>query len=618
MPRNVTSLVGKSAYLGCRVRNLGNKTVAWIRHRDLHILTVGTYTYTTDQRFQTSFHRDIDEWTLQIKWAQKRDAGAYECQISTQPVRAFSVNLNIVVPTATILGGPDLYVDKGSTINLTCAIKFSPEPPTHIFWYHQDKVLSEDSERGGISFVTSKEDFSKSILLIDNADLPDSGKYSCYPSNTEIASIRVHVLNGERPEAMQTSGASRITTFIGYNPSFIKLTTPISTTTISTILSTMTYSSTTLIQIFIAVILLKILGNCLQFINNFDIINVLYTCKESKIDNNNDNINNNNNHYIINENNNNVNENKLGYEHHKIVDINKNFKTKIKNTSYRKNHYYLQQQYKCPGLKKEQQQPFQNNSYCRCSNNNYYHHFNCQHNYYNNQYHSFNSHIREKILALQLYNENNYNICYYCSSNYYYYNYNYISNSKNSNESNIMTIHYNCQRKQEKNRIKNNNKLFNYKNGENLNDFKNISKTSTTITITTANTIATTTSTITTTNFNQLKMMNYLLKSSSLLTLPVVLSLSSSSSLLATISSYRHILNIKNYDNNSAVDDNDDDDDDDVNTDDEEGDVKNGDVENCHYCCCCICFYYFHCSLKNENKNSGEYRKQMSQQYLER
>ncbi|XP_037907668.1 zwei Ig domain protein zig-8-like isoform X2 [Hermetia illucens] len=208
MPRNITSLVGKSAYLGCRVKNLGNKTVAWIRHRDLHILTVSTYTYTTDQRFQTTFHRDIDEWTLQIKWAQKRDAGMYECQVSTQPVKSFSVNLNIVVPTATILGGPDLYVDKGSTINLTCAIKFSPEPPLYIFWYHQDKVLSDDSTRGGISFIMSKGDGIKSILLIENADLTDSGKYSCYPSNTDIASIRVHVLNGERPEAMQTSTAT--------------------------------------------------------------------------------------------------------------------------------------------------------------------------------------------------------------------------------------------------------------------------------------------------------------------------------------------------------------------------------------------------------------------------
>lgn len=46
----------------------------------------------------------------------------------------------ITVPTAEILGGPDLHVDKGSTINLTCSIKFSPEPPAYIFWYHHDDV----------------------------------------------------------------------------------------------------------------------------------------------------------------------------------------------------------------------------------------------------------------------------------------------------------------------------------------------------------------------------------------------------------------------------------------------------------------------------------------------
>lgn len=67
-----------------------------MRHRDIHILTVGAYTYTSDQRFMAIHHRDNDEWTLQIKWAQKRDAGIYECQISTQPVRSFFVNLNVV------------------------------------------------------------------------------------------------------------------------------------------------------------------------------------------------------------------------------------------------------------------------------------------------------------------------------------------------------------------------------------------------------------------------------------------------------------------------------------------------------------------------------------------
>lgn len=76
--------------------SLGNEQVSWIRHRDLHILTVGTYTYTTDQRFTTTHHKETDEWTLQIKFAQKRDAGLYDCQISTQPIKSYAVRLNLV------------------------------------------------------------------------------------------------------------------------------------------------------------------------------------------------------------------------------------------------------------------------------------------------------------------------------------------------------------------------------------------------------------------------------------------------------------------------------------------------------------------------------------------
>ncbi|XP_011291652.2 protein sidekick-like [Musca domestica] len=206
-PRNVTALMGKTAYLNCRVINLGNKTVSWIRHRDSHILTVGTYTYTSDLRFQALHFSDIGDWTLQIKWVQKRDAGTYECQISTQPARSYFIHLNIVVPTASIYGGPDLYVDKGSTINLTCTVKFCLEPPAYVFWYHHEELINYDSTRGGVSVVTEKGDITTSYLLLQNADLADSGKYSCAPSNAEMTSIRVHVLSGEHPEAMQTGSS---------------------------------------------------------------------------------------------------------------------------------------------------------------------------------------------------------------------------------------------------------------------------------------------------------------------------------------------------------------------------------------------------------------------------
>lgn len=67
-----------------------------MRQRDLHILTVGKYTYTSDQRF-TSIHMENSEiWTLEIKYTQKKDAGVYECQVSTEPKMSLSIRLNVV------------------------------------------------------------------------------------------------------------------------------------------------------------------------------------------------------------------------------------------------------------------------------------------------------------------------------------------------------------------------------------------------------------------------------------------------------------------------------------------------------------------------------------------
>ncbi|XP_072403367.1 uncharacterized protein [Diabrotica undecimpunctata] len=255
-PSNVTALVGKSAYLSCRVRNLGNKTVSWIRHRYIHILTVGIYTYTSDQRFQANRHPETDDWTLQIKWAQKRDAGTYECQISTQPLKSYFVNLNVVVDSKkketpgrgsmhdkekyrifevdieigtkeTITNlimcyGPmkmqlktKLIVQRrtGNSVrvfNQECAhrgddreiqTRHQPAKPLAV------SVISYDSSRGGVSVITEKGDVTTSFLLIQNAGIQDSGKYSCSPSNADVASIRVHLLNGEMPAAMQTGSA---------------------------------------------------------------------------------------------------------------------------------------------------------------------------------------------------------------------------------------------------------------------------------------------------------------------------------------------------------------------------------------------------------------------------
>ncbi|XP_058169516.1 hemicentin-2-like [Anopheles ziemanni] len=217
--KNVTALLGKTAYLNCRVKNLGNKTmllqVSWVRHRDIHLLTVGRYTYTSDQRFRAIHHPHTEDWSLQIKYPQHRDSGIYECQISTTPHMSHFVHLNVIEPSTEIIGAPDLYIESGSTINLTCVVKDSPEPPAYIFWNHNNAIISYDSPRGGVSVITEKGDTTTSFLLIQNARPSDSGQYTCNPSNAKSKSVTVHVLNGVShsvSRGVPSSNAARGTT----------------------------------------------------------------------------------------------------------------------------------------------------------------------------------------------------------------------------------------------------------------------------------------------------------------------------------------------------------------------------------------------------------------------
>lgn len=204
--RETTTTVGQSAYLHCRVRNLGDRAVSWIRQRDLHILTVGILTYTNDQRFQSLHSDGSDEWTLKISSPQVRDSGIYECQVSTEPKISQAFNLSVVVSKAKINGNSELYIKSGSDINLTCIVLQTPEPPSFIYWYKGDNVINY-SQRGGINVVTEKQTRT-SRLLISKALPADSGNYTCAPSTAESASVLVHVLNGEHPAAMQHGNSS--------------------------------------------------------------------------------------------------------------------------------------------------------------------------------------------------------------------------------------------------------------------------------------------------------------------------------------------------------------------------------------------------------------------------
>ncbi|KAG5682149.1 hypothetical protein PVAND_011521 [Polypedilum vanderplanki] len=204
-PRNVSTVVDDTAILKCVVKNKGDRTVSWMRKRDLHILTSNNFLYTGDQRFSVIHPQDSDDWNLKIEYVQPKDAGTYECQVNTEPKINYAVNLDVGTARAKIIGSQELHIKKGSTISLTCTVNIYGSA---ISWYHGTQIVNFDSERGGISLEQEKtETGTTSRLLLTRASFRDGGNYSCVPVGALSASVIVHVLNGEIPQAMQTSDA---------------------------------------------------------------------------------------------------------------------------------------------------------------------------------------------------------------------------------------------------------------------------------------------------------------------------------------------------------------------------------------------------------------------------
>ncbi|XP_050743024.1 zwei Ig domain protein zig-8 isoform X3 [Drosophila biarmipes] len=199
------------------------KIVSWMRKRDLHILTTNIYTYTGDQRFSVIHPPSSEDWDLKIDYAQPRDSGVYECQVNTEPKINLPIVLEITADNdfhdlktekkfydlkaarAKILGSTEIHVKRDSTIALACSVNMHA---SSVIWYHGSSIIDFDSLRGGISLETEKTEIgTTSRLMLTRASLRDSGNYTCVPNGAIPASVRVHVLTGEQPAAMQTSAA---------------------------------------------------------------------------------------------------------------------------------------------------------------------------------------------------------------------------------------------------------------------------------------------------------------------------------------------------------------------------------------------------------------------------
>lgn len=71
--------------------------VSWVKRRgeELNLITFGRHTYSSDSRYSLEYQAPND-WQLLIQYANERDEGHYECQVSAHPPLVLLVYLTVV------------------------------------------------------------------------------------------------------------------------------------------------------------------------------------------------------------------------------------------------------------------------------------------------------------------------------------------------------------------------------------------------------------------------------------------------------------------------------------------------------------------------------------------
>jgi len=205
---NNTAIVahrGSTTTLLCQVhKDSQYGVITWARlaegNRPYTVLTIGDTKYISDERFAIEKPIRHDNWNLRIRNVELDDGGMYECQATTHPPQSIFVQLRVVAAYAEIVGTKDKVFNSGSRLQLICVLTLATSKPDYIFWYHNDRMINFDTNRG----ISVLEDENGSTLTMINVSVSDSGNYSCQPRDMRPDSVVVTILSERQaPDALQ-------------------------------------------------------------------------------------------------------------------------------------------------------------------------------------------------------------------------------------------------------------------------------------------------------------------------------------------------------------------------------------------------------------------------------
>ncbi|KAK2704391.1 lachesin-like isoform X2 [Artemia franciscana] len=188
--KNITVIQGREAVFTCTVRKLGQHKVAWIKADTKGVLAIQDKVLTNFGKLSVT-HEDMHTWTLHIKDVRRSDRGDYMCQVNTNPLRAQTGRLNVVVPPDIFADvGGEVLIPEGGTAKLSCKAKGYPKP--QVQWRREDG--KEIIVRGENGIKKKALIFDGEVLQMHKVTRTDMGSYFCIASNGYPPSVSRRVV----------------------------------------------------------------------------------------------------------------------------------------------------------------------------------------------------------------------------------------------------------------------------------------------------------------------------------------------------------------------------------------------------------------------------------------